>query len=51
MEVMRNKESAATKRPDFSTYHKQHYRVMLQTRRKAQVKQQSKTGEEASFSL
>jgi hypothetical protein len=30
---------AATKRPEFSTYHKQHYNVILKTGRKAQMKQ------------
>jgi len=30
---------AATKRPELSAYHKQHYSVMFKTGRKAQVKQ------------
>jgi len=35
IEAMRNKEKAATKRPEFLTYHKQHYRIMLKTGGKA----------------
>jgi hypothetical protein len=39
IEAMKKEEMAATKFPEFSTYHKQHYSVMLKTGRKAQVKQ------------
>jgi len=39
IEAIRNKEMAATENPVFSTYHTQHYGVMLKTGRKAQVKQ------------
>ena len=38
-EIIRNKEKAATKCPEFSAYHKKHIGVMLKTNRKAQVKQ------------
>jgi len=29
IEAIRNRKWAATERPEFSTYHKHHYRVML----------------------
>jgi len=37
IEAMRNKETGSYKA--FSTYHKQHFGVMLKTGRKAQIKQ------------
>jgi len=39
IEAIRNKEMSATKHPEFSMYHKQHYGIMLKTDRKDQVKQ------------
>jgi len=39
IEAIRNKEMDSYKHPEFSTYHKQHYSVMLKTGRNAQVKQ------------
>jgi len=39
IEAMRNKEMGSYKHPEFSTYHKQHYSLMLNTGRKPQVKQ------------